>query len=108
MANQYGALKKQQAELDQKKTALGTAKTSAESDKRVATTLANALAQASAYSLAADLSEGEPCAVCGSVHHPHVAEQPDNVPTADDVKQAQEKSDESQAKYHQLIAPTHY
>lgn len=102
LANQYGALKKQQAELDQKKTALGTAKTSAESDKRVATTLANALAQASAYSLAADLSEGEPCAVCGSVHHPHVAEQPDNVPTADDVKQAQEKSDESQAKYHQL------
>lgn len=45
--------------------------------------------------LAADLIEGEPCPVCGSIHHPHLAQLPENTVTEaqlEELRKAQEKA----------------
>ena len=42
--------------------------------------------------LASQLRDGEPCPVCGSVHHPRPAVSDRNLPTEEEVKKAQERA----------------
>ncbi len=44
-----------------------------------------------AYQLAKNLAEGEPCSVCGSLHHPRLAEAPDLEISKDEVDRAIEE-----------------
>ena len=45
--------------------------------------------------LASELRAGEPCPVCGSVEHPHLAETASEVPSQQEVEQAQEARSEA-------------
>lgn len=46
--------------------------------------------------LARDLKDNEPCPVCGSTSHPHLAVISDNAPTKEDVENAKAKYDQQQ------------
>ena len=46
--------------------------------------------------LASDLKDNEPCPVCGSTSHPHLAVMSDNAPTKEDVENAKVKYDNQQ------------
>lgn len=48
--------------------------------------------------LAENLEEGKPCPVCGSVHHPNLAEMQEHAATEDDINAAQETLDQANAE----------
>ncbi|RWZ60328.1 SMC family ATPase [Halobacillus fulvus] len=60
-----------------------------------------------AYTLAMNLRDDEPCKVCGSIHHPNLAEKPERLPGEEEVQQLKEKWDEAeqslQRAYDQLF-----
>ena len=46
--------------------------------------------------MAEQLQDGEPCPVCGAVHHPHKAEKSENAPSEADVRNAEKRAREAQ------------
>ena len=46
--------------------------------------------------MAEQLRDGEPCPVCGAVHHPHKAEKSENAPSEADVRNAEKRAREAQ------------
>ncbi|MBQ2676446.1 MAG: SMC family ATPase [Clostridia bacterium] len=69
-------LLKLDAELKQAKTLLDAAQMELDASQVEAQRIKEILSHSKAYSLAAQLKEGEKCPVCGSTHHPQLAESP--------------------------------
>ncbi|MGB9685399.1 MAG: AAA family ATPase [Rectinema subterraneum] len=61
--------------------------------------LEDAFRLAQAGILAAALEEGEPCPVCGSLHHPHPASLPNHAPDEQTVRQAQDVVETQKARH---------
>lgn len=57
------------------------------------TRLSNRFLAEQAGIMAEHLEEGQPCPVCGSVHHPHVAQKSQDAPSEIDVKNAKDEAD---------------
>lgn len=62
------------------------------------TRLSNRFLAEQAGIMAEHLEEGQPCPVCGSVHHPHVAQKSQDAPSEIDVKNAKEEADKLQSR----------
>lgn len=53
--------------------------------------------------VAAQLKEGMPCPVCGSMEHPKVAEVSDEIPDEETLKKAQEKEEEARKEFEKVL-----
>ena len=56
--------------------------------------------------LARGLKEGDICPVCGSVHHPQLAEVPDTVPEKEELEREKQQLDAAAAKTERLSVQT--
>lgn len=72
------------------------AKKQSEEDEAVYVIMNRSFLDAQAGLLAANLVEGSPCPVCGSVHHPSPAVLAQEAPTEEALKKAEEKAKKSQ------------
>ena len=54
--------------------------------------------------MAAKLGEGTPCPVCGSIHHPHPADLPEEAMTEEQCKKLSEKAEKAEAVKNKALA----
>ena len=73
-------------EAERKKKGYLTASQKRTEIKEILNKMEQAYLDAQAGVLAADLQEGMPCPVCGSVHHPKLTQIPNEVPTEEQLK----------------------
>ncbi len=62
----------------------------------------NAFLAEQAGILAQELTEGVPCRVCGSLHHPHPARKSENAPTEAQLNQAKAAAEQAQAEQRRV------
>lgn len=79
-------LTRQKQDLLKEKTLLLELENKAKKSQRQVEIVTEALHIGQAFVLAANLEEGQPCAVCGSTHHPQLAVKPENIPTLEEVE----------------------
>lgn len=87
-----------QKKLSEKQKAYQKAQERAEMQEQIHSRMNRAFLDGQAGILAADLDEGKACPVCGSEHHPHLAQMPKEVPTKEILEQAKkdyEKADKA-------------
>ena len=73
-------------EAESKKKVYLTASQNRAEIKEILNKMEQAYLDAQAGVLAADLQDGMPCPVCGSVHHPKLTQIPEEVPTEEQLK----------------------
>ena len=115
----YGALEKElklASELEDKTAKLSSVKTDVAAkdaavrrkedeltaQRHAADLMERAIREDRAYSLAAELAEGMPCPVCGSVHHPSPAKPAASTPTAQQLKTARELAEATEKALNEL------
>lgn len=91
-----------QKETEQKQTEYKKAHTASENTYTYWHHVREIYLNAQAGILAKDLAEGQPCPVCGSVHHPSLAVLKDDVPDQTDMDQAEEAYHDALDKEEQL------
>lgn len=89
----FGRYQQVEQELVKKRAAYRTAGKAAQQKAAYAAQLYANFLGAQAGLLAKDLTEGEPCPVCGACEHPQLAQLTDNAPDEKQVKAAQAESD---------------
>jgi len=107
LAKQLERLNSQRAqilrEIQSTEDSLLTASRDLASAEAARSRLEDAFRLAQAGILAAALEEGEPCPVCGSLHHPHPASLPNYAPDEQTVRQAQDVVETQKARHAGLV-----
>lgn len=107
LAKQLERLNSQRAqilrEIQSTEDSLLTASRDLASAEEARSRLEDAFRLAQAGILAAALEEGEPCPVCGSLHHPHPASLPNYAPDEQTVRQAQDVVETQKARHAGLV-----
>lgn len=86
------------AELKEKQSQYASLTYAAQTALDIYTSQNKAFLDEQAGILASDLTEGVPCPVCGSVHHPNLATMADNAPTEEELKKSKKAYDDAQKK----------
>lgn len=107
LAKQLERLNSQRAqilrEIQSTEDSLLTASRDLASAEAARSRLEDAFRLAQAGIFAAALEEGEPCPVCGSLHHPHPASLPNYAPDEQTVRQAQDAVETQKARHAGLV-----
>jgi len=96
LENSLNALRQVQTELKKAQTLYEEARDRAVELKRIYDRKNRAFLDGQAGVLAADLKEGTPCPVCGSLNHPAPAARYEEAPTEAELKTAKEESDSAE------------
>lgn len=94
--------KKQQAALSSARLDYSAAQQKYEKSSRGYDEMQRLFLGAQAGILAKTLREGEPCMVCGSVEHPHIAALSENAPTEEQLKAARADKDKNEQRAQSL------
>jgi exonuclease SbcC len=98
------ALEQKRTEAEKKQKAFRKARADYEAARDKKQQAENMLENCRAGILAAKLGEGTPCPVCGSIHHPHPADLPEEAMTEEQCKKLSEKAEKAEAVKNKALA----